>query len=150
MTGSHREDMARLVPELLVHDFSRSLAFYVDVIGFKVLYGRPEDAFAYLDRDGAQIMIEQRSPGDARDWVTAELEHPFGRGVNFQIEVDDAGHLHDMCRAHGVQIFLPIEETWYRRETIELGVRQFIILDPDGYMLRLSESLGERQLMKEG
>ena len=144
MTGS--EDMARLVPELLVRDFGRSLAFYVEVIGFRVLYGRPEESFAYLDLEGAQFMIEERTPGDPRDWVAAEPEHPYGRGVNFQIDVADALGIHDRCRASGSTIFLPLEEKWYRRDDIELGVRQFIVLDPDGYMLRLSESIGQRDV----
>ncbi len=35
--------MARLVPELIVTDIERSLAFYVGVLGFSVLYERPEE-----------------------------------------------------------------------------------------------------------
>jgi hypothetical protein len=37
-----------------------------------------------------------------------------------------------------------IEEKWYRANDVELGNRQFIILDPDGYMLRFFQDLGER------
>ena len=48
-----------------------------------VAYERPEDGFLYLDHTGRQIMLEQIMPG--RRWVTAPLERPFGRGINFQI-----------------------------------------------------------------
>lgn len=75
------ENWAKLVPELLVTDFARSLNFWRDLIGFFVEYDRPEDRFAYLDLDGAQIMLEERSTSILQ-WVAA-LEAPLGRGVNF-------------------------------------------------------------------
>ncbi len=51
-------------------------------------YDRPENRFAYLGRAGRQITLEEiMAPG--RRWVTAPLERPFGRGINFQITVDD-------------------------------------------------------------
>lgn len=144
------DDMAQLVPELLVSDFAASLAFYVGVLGFTVLYGRPEEQFAFLDRNGAQLMLDQRHPGDGRDWVAAETVYPYGRGVNFEIGVADATALHDRCVAAGARIFLAPEEKWYRRDALELGVRQFIVMDPDGYLLRLSQSIGTRPARGDG
>lgn len=38
---------AALVPELSVTDLDRSLAFYVDLCGFRIRYSRPENGFAY-------------------------------------------------------------------------------------------------------
>jgi hypothetical protein len=46
--------MSRLIPELDVSDLDRSLNFYVKVVGFSVLYDRPEERFAFLDLDGAR------------------------------------------------------------------------------------------------
>lgn len=89
-------------------------------------------------------MIEQRFPGDARDWVAGELGYPFGRGMNLEITVDAVKPLHDTCVAIGARIFLPMEEKWYRRDAVLLGVQQFIVVDPDGYLLRFSQSLGHR------
>lgn len=136
--------MARLVPELLVSNFERSLAFYTGLLGFRPLYTRPEEAFAFLDRDGAQIMIEQYRPGDERSWVAGPLEPPFGRGMNLEIEVADVDALHASCAGHGATLFVDIEERWYRRDALLLGVRQFVVLDPDGYLLRLSQPLGTK------
>jgi len=138
------DDMAKLVVELLVSDFAQSLKFYTEVLGFKKLYDRPEEAFAYLDRGGAQIMIVEHEPGDERPWIAGDLVQPFGRGMNLEIEVEDVSALHASCLAHGARIFLAMEEKWYRRDALLLGVRQFIVLDPDGYLLRLSQSLGTR------
>jgi catechol 2,3-dioxygenase-like lactoylglutathione lyase family enzyme len=134
----------KLVPELIVSDFEQSFKFYTQIIGFKQLYGRPEEGFAFLDRNGAQLMIDQRSTTPARDWVAAPLDYPFGRGMNLEIEVEDADALHAKCVLHDAKIFLDIEEKWYRRDATLLGVRQFIVMDPDGYFLRLSQPPGTR------
>jgi hypothetical protein len=41
--------------------------------------------FAYLDLDGAQVMLEER--GRNRNWIAGPMEIPLGRGINFQIGV---------------------------------------------------------------
>jgi catechol 2,3-dioxygenase-like lactoylglutathione lyase family enzyme len=142
-------DMAKLVVELLVSDFVQSLKFYKEVLGFKQLYDRPDEAFASLDRNGAQIMIAQHVAGDERSWIAGELVQPFGRGMNLGIEVEDVEALYASCVRHGARIFLAMEEKWYRRDALLLGVRQFIVLDPDGYLLRLLQSLGKRAVAVE-
>ena len=50
---------APLVPELDVTDLDASLAFYCDVLGFQVRYLRPEERFAYLKREDAELMLEE-------------------------------------------------------------------------------------------
>lgn len=144
--ASHREH-ARLIPELVCADYERSLAFYKDILGFLVDYARPEDRFAFLDLDGAQLMIEQ--PVD-RAWITGDLTPPFGRGINFQIEVDDIQELHNRCRLHGIRLYMELEDAWYRRDDTLLGNRQFLIQDPDGYLLRFFQDLGERPVTSAG
>lgn len=141
MTDANRDDLAPLVPELTVSEFAKSLAFYTDVLGFRLLYGRPEERFAYLEREGAQIMIEQ--PVD-RAWITGKLETPYGRGINLQVACTDATALRDRCLASGCTLYMNLEEAWYRRDTILLGCRQFLIQDPDGYLLRFSQDIGTR------
>ena len=133
----------KLVPELVCTDIDRSLVFYCDVLGFAVLYARPDERFAYLDRDGAQLMIEQPT---GRQFVTGTLEQPFGRGINLQIEVDRVEALYEVIRAQNAPIVLPLEEMWYRRNDTLCGNRQFIVQDPDGYLLRFFEDLGSKPL----
>lgn len=134
---------ARLVPELICSNLDQSLQFYVGLLGFGVLYARPEDRFAFLEREGAELMLEQPKTHD-RLWPNAELAKPFGRGVNFEIKVCNVDQLHFAIVAAGKDCFLPIEERWYRRHDLELGVRQFAVQDPDGYLMRLSQSIGNR------
>ncbi len=132
---------AKLVPELTCADVARSLRFYTEVLGFTVVYARPEERFAYLDRGGAQLMLEQPT---ARVFLAAELIHPYGRGINLQIEVADVDALHERVLSAGLPLFLPMEEKWYRRDEKLLGNRQFVVQDPDGYLLRFFQDLGAR------
>jgi catechol 2,3-dioxygenase-like lactoylglutathione lyase family enzyme len=136
---------APLVPELLVSDLSRSLEFWIGSLGFRLVYERPEEGFAYLDLDGAQLMLEERNE-HARQWVTASLEQPYGRGINFQVSVDDIERRAGRLEANGREAYMPIEEKWYRAGDHEMGVRQILVRDPDGYLIRLSQRIGERTL----
>ena len=133
---------AGFVPELIVSDIAASRHFWCDLCGFPVAYERPEDGFLYLDRSGRQIMLEQIMPG--RRWVTAPLERPFGRGINFQITLDDIEPIRASLTAAGWPLYLEPEEIWYRAGTKQVGVRQFLVQDPDGYLIRFSQHLGLR------
>jgi catechol 2,3-dioxygenase-like lactoylglutathione lyase family enzyme len=127
-----------LIPEFSVSDFRKSLHFYTDVLGFKIQYERNEDQFAFLCLGECQIMIEAQN----ENWKIAELEHPYGRGINFQIEIKDIEDLYSKIIGQGYPIHFGIEEKWYRVNEEMLGVKQFLILDPDGYLLRFAEDLG--------
>jgi catechol 2,3-dioxygenase-like lactoylglutathione lyase family enzyme len=140
--ADHDEDhWAALVPELLVTDLARSLAFYCDACGFTVRFARPEDGFAYIERGKTQIMLEEIA---ADAWVTGPLDPPFGRGINLQIEVEDIAALHEQLRASGASLFRPLATEWYREGEIEHGQTQLLVQDPDGYLLRFMQHLGER------
>lgn len=132
-----------IVPELEVSDLDRSLAVYVDVLGFRCRFLRPEGRFAYLVRERAHLMLEEAG-GPGRRFLTAALERPFGRGMNLQIEVSDVDALYARALAAGLEIVLPMEERWYRQGETEAGNRQCVIADPDGYLLRFFVDLGRR------
>jgi len=128
-----------LVPELLVTDLAVSLRFWRDTCGFAVLFDRPEEGFACIERDGARIMLDQR--GGTRDWLAAPAERPFGRGMNLEIAVAAVQPLLEACGAAGWPLFLAPEEKSYRVGAGTVRVRQFIVQDPDGYLVRFSEEL---------
>jgi catechol 2,3-dioxygenase-like lactoylglutathione lyase family enzyme len=88
-------------------------------------------------------MLEEAA-GPGRRFRTAPLERPFGRGANFQIRVTDAPGLIERVRGAGASILLAIEDRWYRRGDGEVGNRQFVVVDPDGYLLRFFEDIGRR------
>lgn len=132
-----------VVPELDVADLERSLAFYVDALGFGCAVERPEENFVYLVRGPVHLMLEE-AEGPGRRFRTAPLEYPFGRGMNLQIEVPDVDLLYDRTQSAGATIHVPLEERWYRQGDEETGNRQFVVADPDGYLLRFFSDLGRR------
>ena len=141
MSSPARFAFASLVPELLVSDLGLSLRFWRDLGGFSVVYDRPDEGFAYLQLGGAQVMPEDiRKPG--RHWITGPLESPFGRGLNFQIAIEDATILSAKFAGADWPIYLPLEEKVYRTGASSVTVRQFAVHDPDGYLLRFSQRLG--------
>jgi len=133
----------KLVPELDVSDIDVSLAFYTGICGFAVRYERPEERFAYLDLDGVDLMLEE-ADGPGRRFSVTPLERPYGRGVNFQIAVRDVDALYARVEAAGCDVPIPMEERWYRADDMLSGNRQFVVADPDGYLLRFFSDLGER------
>ena len=131
--------MPKVVPELLCTDITSTIKFYLDVLGFELLYERPEETFAYLSLNGADLMFEQFD-GPGRRWITGDLQRPFGRGMNLQIETADVLAMHSRVqeRAPGC-IYLPLEKKSYMCRNEEVAVHQFIVQDPDGYLLRFSQ-----------
>jgi catechol 2,3-dioxygenase-like lactoylglutathione lyase family enzyme len=136
---------ARLVPELTVSSLDRSLAFWRDLVGFTVRYGRPEEGFAYLERGGAEIMLDQYHP-EGRHWLTRPFAPPLGNGLNLQVAVDAITPILERLALVGWPLFMPVENKWYRVDAEERGQRQAVVADPDGYLLRLAQDIGFRPL----
>jgi catechol 2,3-dioxygenase-like lactoylglutathione lyase family enzyme len=132
---------APLVPELYVLDVERSLHFWCELLGFRTLYRRTEAGFAYLERERAQVMLEQTG---RESWSVGDMVKPFGRGINLQIATSSLQPLLDRLSAVNWPLFVQPAERWYRTDNLESGQRQFLVQDPDGYLLRFAEALGER------
>ena len=141
-SGCDAAGVKRCVPELICSDLGASLAFY-RLLGFRVAYDRPAERFAYLERDGAGLMLEQPIRRD-RLFPRAELIRPYGRGINLTIEVDDVASLHARILDGGAAVVLPLEQRWYDRVLDSVQVRQFAVADPDGYVLRIAEDIATR------
>lgn len=127
------------IPELTVTNLASSLAFYTS-IGFNIEYERPENKFAFISIDAAQFMLQENSDSDK--WDLAPLSYPFGNGINFQIEVNDVSSIYDSLQKNNYKIAFDIEENWYRQGDKLLGNKEFLVQDPDGYLLRFSQDLG--------
>jgi catechol 2,3-dioxygenase-like lactoylglutathione lyase family enzyme len=128
----------RLIPELGAANFAKSLAFYTEVLGFQIDYQRPEQHFAFLSYQGSQLMLEQVNTV----WKTGKLDYPFGRGINLQILVDDLEGLLWSLKTHHYPLMVEPEERWYRKGRMLVGQREFLVLDPDGYLLRFMQPVG--------
>jgi len=136
-----------LVPELLVTDTAQSLDFWCGLCGFHINYQRVQEGFAYISRGAAHVMLEQYFIG--RNWITAPLDRPFGRGINFQVTVPDLAPIVASLQEAGYPLFMLPETTWYQvSDTEEVGVRQFLVTDPDGYLIRFQTDIGRRNLVE--
>ena len=132
------------IPELSVSNLENSLIFYT-TLGFKVEYERPENRFVFLSMGDIQFMLQELSDNDK--WNLAPLTYPFGNGINFQLEVDSVDRIYSKLKEHNYPIAFDIEENWYRQDNKLLGNKEFLVQDPDGYLLRFSEDLGEKEVI---
>lgn len=131
----------KLIPELSVTNITKSLEFYIKVLGFNIEYERNEDKFAFISFQGSQLMIEEVN----NNWSTGKLKYPFGRGINFQIEVKNVQPLLDSLKKNNYPVFKDVKKTWYRQGKVMLGSKEFLVQDPDGYLLRFAQDLGQKQ-----
>ena len=89
-------------------------------------------------------MLDQIDQG--RTWATGPLSSPLVRVSTLRFRSTIwTGTLQRITEA-GWPIFVEPEEKWYRAGDVEIGVRQFLIQDPDGYLVRLQQEIGERPL----
>ncbi len=129
------------IPELSVTNLENSLKFY-KTIGFKIEYDRPENKFVFISLGKIQFMLQEISDNDK--WNIMELTYPFGNGINFQLEVNNVNEIYKNLKDNNYKITFEIEENWYRQGNRLLGNKEFLIQDPDGYLLRFFEDLGEK------
>ena len=130
-----------ILAEFYITDFSKSLHFYVDIIGFKIEYQRENPNFAFLSYHGSQIMIQELAPGEKE---SKKLEYPFGRGINFQIDTKSVQNVINSLEKNSYPIKRGMKDSWYKADDKSYGCREILVLDPDGYLLRFSEELGEK------
>ena len=60
------------------------------------------------------------------------------------MEVGDVAAFAERLDEAGVTLFRPIAESWYRGEDTVYGQLEFLVQDPDGYLLRFMQDIGER------
>ena len=120
-------------PNLFVADVSRSLAFYMAVLGFASGLHVPDEApyvFASVVSGPVEIFFN--------DAAAALKDHPeyAGRtsatvGNSMFIEVDGVDELHDRVKGKA-KIVMPLVTQWY-------GMREFSIEDPDGFLITFAQ-----------
>jgi predicted enzyme related to lactoylglutathione lyase len=111
---------------LAVQDLGRATRFYVDVLGLS------EDAirspgWSFLSRDHFHLML-----GECRDEIPAGATGNHSWYVH--LLVDDVDTYHAEVQSRGADIISPPTDRAY-------GLREFIILTPDGHRLVIGQSL---------
>ncbi|BDD59463.1 hypothetical protein MPDQ_002976 [Monascus purpureus] len=135
--------VAPMIPEFFVLDFKTSYKFWTEILDFKVVFER--EGYAYLRRGTVEFMIAQAH----RHWATGPFDLPLGRGINFQIFVDDPDALAKKLVESGYPLFDDVKETWPTSGGVARGYRQFLVQGPEGYLLRFAKKLGVRPAEKD-
>ena len=122
-----------LIPELSVTNILTSTKFYV-LLGFNVKYERKENKFVFLEYENNQIMIEEVN----NNWSVGKLSYPFGNGINLSMEVSDIDSLYQKVKKLDIPIFRELKVSEYKVDDEVYQDKDFLIQDPDGYLLRFT------------
>lgn len=116
--ASHDELGDQLVIEILVSDLDRSLAVYT-ALGF--VLERRDGHFAALRWEGREFFLDQRS----------DLRPINSSRANLRILTDDVDAKWKLAQQLGLRVEQRIADRYY-------GLRDFTVLDPDGFGLRFA------------
>jgi lactoylglutathione lyase len=122
----------KLTPNLVVGNVERSLAFYVDALGFERGSTLPEQSplvFASVTSGPIEIFFNDRAAA-VKEYPRFDGK-PIGATATLFIEVDGVDALHDRLKP-SVNVVMPIVTQFY-------GMREFAIEDPDGYVITFAE-----------
>ena len=72
------------------------------------------------------------------NWNTGELEYPFGRGINISMTVNNINEYYNDLKNKEVTFFEDIMVNKYRVDEEIYEDIEFLIQDPDGYLLRFN------------
>ena len=127
-------DFNNLIPELSVFDILQTKKFYKE-LGFKIEYERQKEKFIFMSFQDSQFMFEQIHDDG---WNTGELSYPLGRGINFSIAVEDVEELYKLVKTLNFEIYREITRNKYQVNGTEESHIEFLIQDPNGYLLRFT------------
>ena len=88
----------------------------------------------YLSFENNQIMIEEIN----KNWNLGELKYPFGNGINISMSVKDVEKIYNDLKEKNIKFFLKLEVHKYRVDNEIYEDKEFLIQDPDGYLLRFN------------
>ena len=128
-----KNEFNSLIPELTVSNTEESKRFYTN-LGFKIVYERIENKFCFLQLEKNQIMIEEKNG----NWNTGELKYPYGNGINISMQVSDVEKMFNDLKESKQKFFLELEVHKYRVGKKFFEDKEFLIQDPDGYLLRFN------------
>ncbi len=122
MTEPYVDATHQLVTEIFVRDITRSKDFYTR-LGFKLQ--EDKGSFVALTWEGHELYLDER-----KDMPT----HPDFPQANMRIMVPNVDNYWKLAKEMGAKVLSPIEDRRY-------GLRDFTILDPDGFGVRIGTRL---------
>jgi hypothetical protein len=77
-------------------------------------------------------------------YETGTMEHPLGQGAMLQVYLESIDQISTALQKEKWPLYEEPKERWYRAGKVENGMRQFLVQDPDGYLILFGQSLGKR------
>lgn len=71
-------------------------------------------------------------------WSTGLLEYPFGRGINISMTIDDIDSFYIELQKKKIPFFKELMTNDYEVNGTIYHDSEFLIQDPDGYLLRFN------------
>ena len=123
----------KLTPNLVVANVKRSLAFYVETLGFSCGMTVPDESpFVFASVTSGPVEIFFNDAAAAIKEYPAFAGRPIGATGTLFIEMEGGvDALHDRLKPT-VKIAMPLVTQFY-------GTREFAIEDPDGYVITFAE-----------
>ena len=115
--------------EIFPEDLDVTVDFYQRILGFQLTDDRRAEDYVALRRGAVQLGAVRSTPPIAR----AARRPPAG--LELVLEVDDVAAERDRVLAAG----WPLDDDLHDQSW---GLRDFRILDPDGYYLRITDRAG--------
>jgi uncharacterized glyoxalase superfamily protein PhnB len=126
----------KLTPNLVVANVERSLAFYVDTLGFSRGLTVPDASpFVFASVTSGAVEIFFNDAATATREYPAFANRPIGATGTLFIEMEGVNALHDRLNG-SVKIVMPLVTQFY-------GMREFAIEDPDGYIITFAERVAQ-------
>lgn len=121
--------IAGIAPQFLVEDLARAIAYYHDRLGFTLDFVY-DSFYASVSRDGCKIHLKHGPRLAAEKAFKEEQEH-----LDAYIAVSGVRDLFCEMQRRGADVIQPLEERPW-------NCVDFIVQDPDGYILCFSELTG--------
>ena len=123
------ERLVELRLELFVEDVQRSTDFYLRVFGFQV-GAHGSDDYTMLVKGHAVIAFNRLDALDHDHPLRNRVDEKLGRGVEIVLSVDDVEAAFEVAQKECLAISDLAIRPW--------GLRDFRVIDPDGYYIRVS------------
>lgn len=119
--------------ELFVEDVANVLAFYVDLLGFRVYYTSEKDKYVGLRRGSDIVGVKDRSTLPADHYFPPSAwAQPNGIGLEMAIETPDVDAIYRRVQERGYPVLTPLgRRPW--------GLRDFRLADPAGFYVCVTD-----------
>lgn len=135
--------ISKLSPNFEVSDIKKTVAFYSENFGFKLVMVVPESqdgieqaltedkeyVYAMMQKDNVEFMF-QRSDTFKNDVIFSK-ELTIGATVSFYMDVEGIKAFYETLKSKNLQI-TELKTTWY-------GMQEFYLKDLNGYILGFAE-----------